>query len=110
MTRALVIRTAGDPEMAQAMAAAIMPKQPTEQEYEAIKAELRKMKQREAALGVRVVRDRDYYYCKAKEAEYYYGDNPTPCKPAAIALGVIGLICEVVDRSYKYLSAWNREA
>lgn len=107
---ALVIKAGGTPEIAQAIVDGIKSNQPTESEYATIKAELNAMKQREAALGVRVIRDRDYYYCKAKEAEYYYGDNRPPCKPAAVVLGIVGLICETVNGVYKYLSAWNREA
>lgn len=107
--RALVIRKMGTVEIADAIEAAITPRQPSATEIDVVKAELNRMKQREAQLGVRVVRDRDYYYGKTKEAEYYYGDNPTYSKPAAAIIGLIGLMCEIVHGCYKYLSAWNRE-
>lgn len=108
--RALVIKTSGTPEIAEAIAEGIRANQPTAEEFAAMKAELEAAKLREAALAVRTVRDKDYFYCKVREAEYYYGDNPHHCKAAQFAMGLIGLICELVDGCYKYLSSWNREA
>ena len=69
---------------------------------------MRAMREREAALAVRQVRDRDYWYCKAKEAEYYYGDNPQYGRVASAALGIVGLVCETINRCFRYLQAWNR--
>lgn len=108
--RALVIKTGGNQEIAQAIVDGIATVQNGRNaELEAVRAELERMKQREAALGVREVRDRDYWHCKAQEAEYYYGDNPHHGKAAEIALGVIGLVCVAVNGCFKYLQAWNRE-
>lgn len=106
--RALVIRTIGDKEIAGAIVDALTPKQPTAEQLRVVQEELRAAKLDAAAMGVRTVRDRDYFHTKVREAEYYYGDNPTHGKPAQIALGIIGLVCEMTARCYRYLSAWNR--
>ena len=108
MKRAIIIRTYGDPETANGLANAVVVNAPSSVEPETVKAELQAMKQREAALAVRQVRDRDYWYCKIKDAEWEYGDNPKHGKVSAAVLGAVGLVCETVNRCYRYLSAWNR--
>ena len=106
MIRAVAIRIYGDKELAEPMAAAIMP---VSEDIAAIRAELGRMKQLEAQLAVRQRRDRDYYRQKIDEAQLNYG-TPAHGGLASAALCVICLLGEIVYRCYSYLSAWNREA
>ena len=61
-----------------------------------------------AKLGVRVVRDRDYWSTMITQAAYYYGSDPEPGRVSRAWWGMIGLMCYGIDRAYRYLSAWNR--
>lgn len=108
MSRALVIKTYGDQQIAGAimdgMTRAVTPL--NEQEYARLRAELARLRARD---DIRAYGDsvRWENVAGALEAKYY----TRPAKPLTGAiLGFYGLVCMIVHEAYVYFSEWNREA
>lgn len=107
MRRAVVIRY-GDPEMSAAIVEGMeavrgSAVQMTGEELALVKAELKKIKAREARLGVRVVRDQHYYRDMIAKAEYDYGWlKPSTNKITNALWGVYGLAVELVGQWLDY--------
>lgn len=106
MTKAIVIRTTGDPEIAGAivdgMTRNIIPLD--EGELANVRAELEAYKARE---GVRAYGD--YKRTQAARQTNMRIYRATPAKRVSGAiLGVWGLLWLVIFAAYDYLSAWNR--
>lgn len=105
MRGALVIRY-GDPILAAAIEGGMRKAEAmNRQEIEAVRAEIQKMRQNQAALGVRVIRDARYYREKIAEAEENYGGIVPSTNPITNALwGIYGLIVEKVDEWLDYFN------
>lgn len=111
MKRAMVIRTAGDSALAGAIADGMctaMTAQMSASEMAAVRAELDKLRQREAVLGVREPRDGRYWRRKLAYADMYYGGTEAPCRAAQVAWGLIGLVCLRVTEFYRRMAEINR--
>jgi len=95
MRRAVVIRY-GDPELASAIEGGMRAaEQMTSTELEQVKAEMQRMRQAEAPLGVRVVRDANYFREQIAEAEANYGwIHPSRNPVTNFLWGVYGLLIE----------------
>lgn len=109
MRGALVIRY-GDPALAAAIEGGMRRAEAANnEELRAVKAEIQKMRENEASLGVRVIRDERYYREKIAEAEENYGWLQPSTNPIANALwGVYGYIvdsiCDWVDYFHAEMS------
>ena len=107
--RAMVIRTAGNTDIANAITDGMV-RADEARRMEVVMAKLARMKQREARMAVRRPREADYWRTKIEAAEFLYGGEKPAHRAAQAVWGAIGLICYTVDAIYKRLSAWNREA
>lgn len=94
MKNALVIRY-GDPETANAIASG-MECGLTRNELAVVKAEMQKMREAQAPLGVRVVRDEKYFKRKIARAKRKYGYHPQGNALTNTLWGLYGLVVEVV--------------
>lgn len=96
MKNALVIRY-GDPETANAIAQGMeTAQQLSSKELATVKAEMQKMREAQAPLGVRVVRDEKYFRRKIVRAKRKYGRIPRRNVVTDTLWGVYGLAVEVV--------------
>ena len=108
MKRAIVIKTAGDTDIANAIVTGMT--NGNANEIAALRAEIDAMRHREAALAVRVVRDRGYWREMLEDADDCYGYNPIHGGVYTAVWGIVGLVCETVRSWYDYFSTWNRAA
>lgn len=108
MTRAVVIKTAGDPAMAGAivdgMTQRVIPL--NQDELAMVKAECARLRAKDA---VRAYGDAVRYKaaCSELEARYY---TPQHGRVYEAVTGAWALLWAIIFGAYDYLSAWNREA
>lgn len=107
--RAVVFRTVGDAELGNAIVDGMM-KPLTSDELETVKAELERMKEENARLGVRTVRDRKDFKRKMKRLKSHYPPVRKLTKPEEVLLVGWVLFCLTIQACYKKLAAINREA
>lgn len=109
MRGALVIRYGryGDPALAAAIEGGMRRAEAQHsKELEIVKAEMQKMRENEASLGVRVVRDERYYREKIAEAEENYGWLKPSTNPITNALwGLYGYIVDSISDWVDYFHA-----
>lgn len=91
--RGLVIRTCGDPQIANAIASGMVMTVPDSIEM--------------AKLAVREQRDRRYWQAMIDEANEAYSQRPSG-RFSQVFWGVVGLVCYTVSGWYRGLSEANR--
>lgn len=98
MKKGLVIKTYGDPEIAGAIAAALVPTQTVSAAREL----------HEYLYGVCGGRTPGYYAACIKSARRMYGDNPETTLPGRVVWGVIGMACLIGAAWARGLERLNR--
>ena len=104
MRRAVAIRTYGDPEIGDVLKNALVVPVETD-EMDALRKELREMKEREAKFGVREVRDKAYFANKMLELEGY-GTSRQPSRVAQEILLIWAIAALVVEELFRRLDEW----
>lgn len=106
MTKAVVIKTYGDPEIAGAimdgLTKRVIPL--NEDELASVKAELAKLKGRSE---IRAYGDEKRFEAACEDLARKYSTRPTG-RLAGALMGLYGLACLWVATTYERLAAWNR--
>ena len=106
MTKALVIKSVGDPEIAGAIIDGITKSviQLDEGEMAAAKAEVARLRDKN---GLRAYGDQKRLRTARREMAIKYSTKPVGRMTGAI-LGLYGLVCLLVASAYEQLATWNR--
>ena len=105
MTRALVIKTYGDPAWSEPMAEVLKPKQISREELEIVKAECERLK---AVNGVRAIADEKRWNKTRKKLARKYTVRPvTPARGAFLLVWALSWL--VILECFRRLQAINRE-
>lgn len=115
MTRAVVIKTVGDPKMAGAIADAMSQRviPLDDEELAKVKAELARIKaekrMQDARMGVRKKGEDERWHVTQRQLATYYRDKPHGAMYWLALKGWALMWCGIYA-AYEYLSAWNRES